>query len=55
MYSAENKCPYVFKKTEARNYLTNRINDNFSSNFGKLDENYFDTYAIIYERIKKSI
>ena len=55
MYSAENKCPYVFKNTEAVDYLLNRFNNNFSSKFGKLDKNYFDSYAQIREGVKKSI
>ena len=55
MYSATNKCPYVFKNTEAVNYLLNRFNDNFSSQFGRLDSSYFDSYSQIKDGVKASI
>ena len=55
MYSAANKCPYVFKNTEAINYLLNRFNDNFSSQFGRLDSSYFDSYSQIRDGVKASI
>ena len=55
MYSAENICPYVFKNTEAVNYLLNRFNDNYSSQYGRLDSSYFDSYSTIREGVKKSI
>ena len=55
MYSATNKCPYVFKNTEAINYLLNRFNDNFSSQFGRLDSSYFDSYSQIRDGVKASI
>ena len=55
MYSATNKCPYVFKNTEAINYLLNRFNNNFSSKFGRIDSSYFDSYNHIREGVKASI
>ena len=55
MYSATNKCPYVFKNTEAVNYLINRFNDKFSSKFGRIDSSYFDSYNQIKDGVKASI
>ena len=55
MYSAPNKCPYVFKNTEAINYLLNRFNDNFSSKFGRIDSSYFDSYSQIQQGVKATI
>ena len=55
MYSATNKCPYVFKNTEAVNYLLNRFNDNFSSKFGRIDSSYFDSYNQIKDGVKATI
>ena len=51
MYYANNKCPYVFKNTEAVNFIINRFNDGFSSKFGRIDSSYFDTY----DQIKKGV
>lgn len=55
MYSAANKCPYVFKNTEAVNYLVNRFNNGFSSKFGRIDSSYFDSYTQIREGVKASL
>ena len=55
IYPATNKCPYVFKNTEAVNYLLNRFNDNFSSKFGRIDSSYFDSYDEIRDGVKASI
>ena len=55
MYYADNKCPNVFKNTEAVNYLIKRFNDNFSSEFGRLDSSYFDSYEQIKSGVKASI
>ena len=55
MYYATNKCPYVFKNTEAVNYLINRFNNNFSSKFGRIDSSYFDSYNQIKDGVKASI
>ena len=55
MYYADNKCPNVFKNTEAVNYLIKRFNDNFSSEFGRLDSSYFDSYEQIKSGVQASI
>ena len=55
IYSATNKCPYVFKNTEAINYLLNRFNDNYSSQFGRLDSSYFDSYDQVKKGVEASI
>ena len=55
IYSAENKCPYVFNNHEAVDYLLNRFNKKFSSQYGTLDKNYFDTYDQIRAGVKKTI
>ena len=55
MYYADNKCPNVFKNTEAVNYLLKRFNDNFSSKFGRLDSSYFDSYTQIKSGVKALI
>ena len=55
MYYANNKCPNVFKNTEAVNYLLNRFNNNFSSKFGRIDSSYFDSYSTIKDGVKASM
>ena len=55
MYSATNKCPYVFKNTQAVNYLVNRFNIYSSSKFGRIDSSYFDSYDQIKAGVKASI
>lgn len=55
MYYANNKCPNVFKNTEAVNYLLNRFNNNFSNKFGRIDSSYFDSYNTIKDGVKASM
>jgi len=55
MYSATNKCPYVFKNTQAVNYLVDRFNIYSSSKFGRIDSSYFDSYDQIKAGVKASI
>ena len=55
MYYANNKCPNVFKNTEAVNYLLKRFNDHFSSKFGRLDASYFDSYDQIKSGVQALI
>ena len=51
------KNPYVYGNKEAVNYLINRFNTNFSSQFkkGKIDESYFDTLTKIRADYKNLI
>ena len=51
IYYANNKCPYLFRNTEAVNFIINRFNDGFSSKFGRIDSSYFDTY----DQVKKGV
>ena len=55
IYYETNKCPYVFKNTEAVNYLLNRFNNDYSSKFGRLDNSYFDSYNQVKEGVKASM
>ena len=55
MYYANNKCPYVFKNTEAVNFLTKRFNDGFSSKFGRIDSSFFDSYDHIKKGVQAAI
>ena len=55
MYYGNNKCPNVFKNTEAVNFLLNRYNTNFGSKLGKIDSSYFDSYQQIKDGVRKSI
>ena len=39
-----NKCPNVFKNTEAVNYLLSRFNRDYSLNYGSISKNVFESY-----------
>ena len=49
------KSPYVFKDTEAVKFLISRFNIYSSLNYGKIDENYFESHEFIKNGFKKSI
>ena len=49
------KCPNVFSDTKAVKFLIKRFNDDFSKEYGKINENYFDNYETIKKGVQNSI
>ena len=54
VYYSENT-PYVYNNKEAVNFLIDRFNDKFSKEYGKIDENYFDSHESIKKGLQNSI
>ena len=50
-----NKCPNVFKNTEAVNYLLSKFNRDYSLNYESISKNVFESYDNIREGVKQSI
>ena len=50
-----NKCPNVFNNKEAVNYLLTNFNENYSSPFGNLNKNVFESYSDIKEGVRSTI
>ena len=48
-------CPNVFSNKEAVSYLVNRFNEGFSSEYGSITKNVFESLSKIKEGIKNSI
>ena len=49
------KCPNVYSNSNAVNFLINRFNNQFAKEYGKINENYFDSYETIKNGVKNSI
>ena len=49
------KCPNVYSDTEAVEFLINNFNNDFSKEYGEINENYFDNYETIKNGVKNSI
>ena len=52
---SSDKCPNVFSNKEAVSYLLNRFNEGWSSEFGNITKNYFESHNKIWQEVKNSI
>ncbi len=54
MYYSD-KCPYVYGNKDAVDFLVKRFNNKFSKEYGRINNNYFDTHETLRKGVKSLI